>query len=122
MICTGTGIAPFRSMVHYLHLHNTQRKNIYLIFGCRTKDTLLYYNELKELETKMPGFTYIPTLSREQWEGKSGYVHPVYEEVCADKRPVNFFLCGWKGMIDEAKARITAMGYDRKAIHQEIYG
>jgi glycine betaine catabolism B len=122
MICTGTGIAPFRSMVNYLHLHNTERKNIYLVFGCRTKDTLLYYNELKELETKMPGFTYIPTLSREQWEGKSGYVHPIYEELCADKRPINFFLCGWKGMIDEAKARITAMGYDRKAIHQEIYG
>lgn len=122
MICTGTGIAPFRSMVNYLHLHNTERKNIYLVFGCRTKDTLLYYNELKELETKMPGFTYIPTLSREQWEGRSGYVHPVYEEICADKRPINFFLCGWKGMIDEAKARITAMGYDRKAIHQEIYG
>jgi CDP-4-dehydro-6-deoxyglucose reductase len=49
-------------------------------------------------------------------------VHPIYEEICADKRPVNFFLCGWKGMIDEAKTRITAMGYDRKAIHQEIYG
>lgn len=122
MICTGTGIAPFRSMVNYLHLNNTERKNIYLVFGCRTKDTLLYYNELKELQASMPGFTYIPTLSREQWEGRSGYVHPVYEEICADKRPVNFFLCGWKGMIDEAKQRITAMGYDRKSIHQEIYG
>ena len=122
MICTGTGIAPFRSMVNHLHLHNTERKNIYLVFGCRTKDTLLYYNELKELETKMPGFHYIPTLSREEWEGRSGYVHPIYEEICADKRSINFFLCGWKGMIDEAKTRITAMGYDRKAIHQEIYG
>lgn len=122
MICTGTGIAPFRSMVNHLHLHNTKRKNIYLIFGCRTKATLLYYNEMKELETKMPGFSYIPTLSREQWEGKTGYVHPVYEELCADRRPIHFFLCGWKGMIDEAKERITAMGYDRKAIHQEIYG
>lgn len=122
MICTGTGIAPFRSMINYLHLHHTERKNIYLVFGCRTRDTLLYYEELKQLEASMPGFTYIPTLSREQWEGKSGYVHPIYEELCADKRPVNFFLCGWKGMIDEAKTRITAMGYDKKAIHLEIYG
>jgi len=122
MICTGTGIAPFRSMVNHLHLHNTERKNVYLVFGCRTKDTLLYYNELKELEAKMPGFKYIPALSREEWEGRSGYVHPIYEEICADKRPVSFFLCGWKGMIDEAKQRILAMGYDKKNIHLEIYG
>ena len=35
---------------------------------------------------------------------------------------INFYLCGWKNMIDEAKQRILALGYDRKAIHQELYG
>jgi hypothetical protein len=25
-------------------------------------------------------------------------------------------------MIDEAKQRILAMGYDKKSIHQELYG
>jgi len=122
LICTGTGIAPFRSMANFIHLQHIPHKNIYLVFGCRTRDTLLYYNEMKELENKMPGFHYLPTLSREQWEGHSGYVHAVYESVCADKRPANFFLCGWKGMIDEAKQRILAMGYDKKSIHLEIYG
>ena len=122
LICTGTGIAPFRSMVNYLHLQNIPRKNVYLVFGCRTKNDLLYYNEMKALETSMPGFHYLPTLSREQWEGSSGYVHAVYESVCADKRPASFYLCGWKGMIDEAKERIVAMGYDKKIIHLEIYG
>ncbi len=122
MICTGTGIAPFRSMVKHLYLHNIYHKNIYLVFGCRTKASLLYYNEMKQLQNEMLNFHFIPTLSREQWEGKSGYVHPVYEEICKDKRPVNFFLCGWKGMIDEAKNKILEMGYDKKSIHLEIYG
>ena len=36
--------------------------------------------------------------------------------------PANFYLCGWKAMIDEAKQRIQGLGYDRKAIHQELYG
>jgi ferredoxin-NADP reductase len=31
-------------------------------------------------------------------------------------------LCGWKNMIDEAKKRIVELGYDRKCIHQELYG
>lgn len=122
MICTGTGIAPFRSMVKHLYLHNIYHKNIYLVFGCRTKASLLYYNEMKQLQNEMLNFHFIPTLSREQWEGKCGYVHPVYEEICKDKRPVNFFLCGWKGMIDEAKNKILEMGYDKKSIHLEIYG
>ncbi len=65
---------------------------------------------------------YLPTLSREQWEGKMGYVHAIYEELCAGRQPASFFLCGWKAMIDEAKKRIQEMGYERKAIHQELYG
>lgn len=122
LICTGTGIAPFRSMVQDIKKNNKPHKNIYLIFGCRTKETLLYYPELTQLQEELPGFHYIPTLSREEWEGRKGYVHPVYEELCADKRPANFFLCGWRGMLDEAKKRILDMGYDKKAIHLEIYG
>lgn len=122
MICTGTGIAPFRSMINHIKNHNIPHKDIHLIFGCRTKDTLLYYNEIMQLQMEVPGFYYHPTLSREQWEGKTGYVHIVYEELCKDRKPATFFLCGWKGMIDEAKKKIMEMGYDKKAIHQEIYG
>jgi CDP-4-dehydro-6-deoxyglucose reductase len=121
-ICTGTGIAPFRSMSHYIHNHNIPHKNIYLIFGTRKKPDLLYYEELKQLEAAFPGFHFIPTLSREQWEGRSGYVHPVYEELLSNRPEAKFFLCGWKAMLDETKKRITEMGYDKKSIHQEVYG
>jgi len=123
LVCTGTGIAPFRSMVNYIHLHNISTKNIYLIFGCRKKEDLLYYDELRALEEKLPAFKYLPTLSREQWEsGHHGYVHPIYEDLCKDKQEARFYLCGWKHMIDEAKKRILEMGYDKKAIHLELYG
>ena len=122
MICTGTGIAPFRSMVHYIKDHNIPHKDIHLIFGCRTKHTILYYDEMKELETSLNSFHYHPTLSREEWDGYSGYVHAIYELLCKEIKPANFFLCGWRGMIDEAKKRILDMGYVIKDIHIEIYG
>ena len=122
MICTGTGIAPFRSMMHHIKNNNIGHQDIHLVFGCRTKETLLYYEEMKELQEAIPGFHYIPTISREEWEGHTGYVHAIYESLCKERNAANFFLCGWKGMIDEAKKRITDMGYDRKEIHQEIYG
>ncbi len=122
LICTGTGIAPFRSMIYHIKNNNIPHKNIYLIFGCRTKENLLYYNEFKNLQASIPGFKYIPTLSRETWEGNTGYVHPIYEALCADKKTASFLLCGWKGMIDEAKKRIMDLGYDKKDMHVEIYG
>lgn len=134
-ICTGTGIAPFRSMAHHIFNHQIEAKNIYLIFGCRTMQDCLYGHELKALEEKMPNFKYIPTFSREKPGDsfRTGYVHTIYEEICGksegcepkaaeDLNPASFYLCGWKNMIDEAKKRITEIGYDRKSIHLELYG
>jgi ferredoxin-NADP reductase len=122
LISTGTGIAPFRSMVQYVYHHQIPHKQIYLIFGTRTQADLLYADEMRDLERKMPNFSYLPTLSRETWEGHSGYVHPIYEELCKDRNPSIFMLCGWRLMIDEAKERILNMGYEKKDIHSELYG
>lgn len=122
LICTGTGVAPFRSMVHHIFNKNIPHKNIYLIFGTRTKKDMLYHEELEDLQTKLEGFQYLPTLSREQWNGRTGYVHTVYEELCRDKPDAHFYLCGWKNMIDDAKKNLLEMGYDRKSINSELYG
>ena len=125
LICTGTGVAPFRSMVHYIHQQKIAHQNIHLVFGCRKRSDNLYGQELKALETLENNFYYHPVFSREETTpegGYSGYVHAVYEKLMAAKNPSQFYLCGWKNMIDEAKEHILAAGYDKKDIHLEIYG
>lgn len=126
LVCTGTGIAPFRSMAHYIREHAVPHRNIYLIFGCRVTGDALYADEMKALEQSLPGFYYLPTFSREPETNQAvrkGYVHAVYEElVKGSTPPAYFFLCGWKNMIDEARERIMALGYDRHDIHLELYG
>jgi ferredoxin-NADP reductase len=136
-ICTGTGIAPFRSMCHHLKIHQIPHQQLYLLYGCRKFGDTLYEQEMRELEKELPSFKYIPTYSREEPGGShcTGYVHTIYEEICSNNRfpatenmgdlavkPAWFYLCGWKNMIDEAKQRIQSLGYDRKSIHQELYG
>ena len=133
LICTGTGVAPFRSMIHHIKERGLDHKKIHLFYGCRTSKDLLYEKEFRQLEKELVGFSYHPTLSREDWEGNKGYVHPHYEKVIRDNyitnqsgeniiTPAYFLLCGWRNMIDEAKERIINMGFDKKSIHLEIYG
>lgn len=122
LVCTGTGIAPFRSMVQYIALKGIPHKEIHLVFGTRTSSDLLYADELRELEKTLPGFHYHPVLSRQEWEGKTGYVHHIYEQLSHHNPPATFMLCGWRAMTDEAKERILAKGYTSKDVHVEIYG
>lgn len=138
LICTGTGIAPFRSMVQYLHQHQVPHQNIYLLFGCRHFGDTLYGPELQQLQQEMPHFYYIPTYSRESADNsqqqRTGYVHQLYHEIIETNqlqhqntggqglKPAKFMLCGWKNMIDEARQRLQDLGYDKKNIHFELYG
>jgi Flavodoxin reductases (ferredoxin-NADPH reductases) family 1 len=122
LICTGTGIAPFRSMITSWHRCKMPSKNIYLIFGTRTQQDLLYHEEFCQLANEMPGLHYIPVLSREQWSGRTGYVHAVYEELCKGKPDAHFMLCGWKNMIDDARAKLATLGYPKSQVHFELYG
>jgi ferredoxin-NADP reductase len=138
LICTGTGIAPFRSMVHHIRANHIHHKNIYLIFGTRVIPDLLYPGEMQGLHEEMETFEYLPVCSREPADNpqgiRTGYVHGVYESVIMSKPfqpqeegpdlppPAYFFLCGWKNMIDEARQRLASLGYDKKSIHFELYG
>ncbi|HQV99906.1 MAG TPA: FAD-binding oxidoreductase [Bacteroidia bacterium] len=122
-VCTGTGIAPLRSMLHYILNNNIPHKKIYMIFGNRWEKDIIYRKEMEDLAKVNPSFEYIPVLSRdsEGWTGRKGYVHPIYEEIFSDKRPATFYMCGWRDMLHEARQRLEAMGYDRKKIKFESY-
>jgi ferredoxin-NADP reductase len=51
-------------------------------------------------------------------------VHPIYMERYAEPSPdIQFYLCGWSAMIDDAVANlIVKMGYDRSQVRYELYG
>lgn len=126
LVCTGTGIAPFRSQLLYLHQNKIEIPNIHLIFGTRYRKDILYHDEMKQLEREISNFHYHIALSREENvpdEIDKGYVHAIYENICEQgKREMDFYLCGWRPMIDEARKRIAEMGYAKENVHLELYG
>jgi ferredoxin-NADP reductase len=122
MICTGTGIAPFLSMLYYLQATQQLNTAITLIFGTRTQADLLEAEQLQALQQANAHFKYIPVLSREDWAGAQGYVHAVYTQLCQGQPDAHFMLCGWRAMIDEAREKLTALGYSKAQVHYELYG
>ena len=124
LICTGTGLAPFRSILQSILLQNISHKNIYLIFGTRTKNDILCKEEMLDYKKSIKDFKYIPVLSREKWDGETGYVHDQYLKLVKDDILENptFYLCGWRDMIKEARLNLKEQGFDSKKIKLEIYG
>lgn len=103
LVCTGTGVAPFRSMLHDIRNRQLAHRNIHLIFGTRTAEGILYGDEFSRLQQEMPGFRYSVALSRVAepdasafpFEVGSGYVHRFYLDQYQAIRPdIRFYLCG----------------------------
>jgi len=121
LICTGTGIAPFRS---YLALMQGKLPETHLVFGARSTEDILYREELELLTKNNSDLHYHITLSRANtsWPGKRGYVHDIYSAIAENgKRDMDFYLCGWRLMVNEARAKLQELGYTKENIHFEVY-
>ncbi len=131
-ICTGTGVAPFRSMILDIQNRQLPYRSIHLIFGTRYAAGILYREEFERMTREMPNFRYSVALSREaeiraqdfSFPVSKGYVHQVYLDAYpTPHHELDFYLCGWSNMIDDAVANLLVkMGCDRSRIHYELYG
>lgn len=123
MVCTGTGVVPFRSMIKDILSRPQQPDLIHLIFGTRYKENILYLREFIKLQEAHRGFRYDVALSREEnWDGWNGHVHQIYESEYKFSPATNYYLCGWQAMIDEAQIRIAKLGVPKENIKVELYG
>ena len=125
MLCTGTGVAPFKSMLYDVFENEKSDRKFHLIFGTRYEEGILYRDEFEALEKKWPNFKYTIALSREKnWDGHKGYIHPIYSKLYKNTTiDRHFYICGWTQMVDEAVANlVTKMAYPLKQIHYELYG
>lgn len=121
-IATGTGIAPFRSMVGAQVFQAQKPAHSWCLLGVREESELLYMEEFPAL-----GVNWVPTVSRPQaggtWNGFKGRVTD-WLRAQGDAFPwleTEFYMCGNGAMIDEVKALLLAKGVQKTSIHQEIY-
>ncbi len=122
MVATGTGIAPFRSILK-THLADHPGYRFTLIFGVRYERNLLYREEFEHLAAQHPHFQFWPTLSRsdDRWKGRGGHVQAHLAEAIGDRRDMDIYICGLKAMVDDVRGRLKELAFDRKHVIYEKY-
>lgn len=124
-IATGTGIAPFRSMLHWLFAGETRHegKHVWLLFGNRYKCDIYYHDEFVGLAEEHSNFHYLPTLSRpdESWQGLHGYVQQHVPKVVEGRSDMHAYICGLDKMVKANRELLKSLGWERKSIRYEKY-
>ena len=132
-IATGTGVTPFRSMIQAA-LKAGETAPLWLLFGARYEEDILYGDELKRWAAEHPHFRYAITLSRASsgWTGRRGYVQHHASELVRELRALggeggagvepHAYICGLDRMVSAAKDLLrNELALPRKHVHTERY-
>jgi ferredoxin--NADP+ reductase len=130
-ISSGTGNAPFVSMMKQALADGTPRRAIFLN-GVSYADEIGYRTLLEEWERSGSyPVTYIPTVSRPadprnvDWMGRTGRVEmildPVLDELGLSAANSVAYICGNPDMINAAEQTLLGRGYPEGQVHKELY-
>jgi len=128
-IGTGTGITPYRSMLHDIkhRLENSHPElEVILIFGVRNSSELLFAEEFLAFAKKYPRFKFYACYSQgsanpSKPHERHGYVQSIFEELNLNPANDIVYLCGNPNMIDDTFAILTEKGFDKKNVRREKY-
>ncbi len=120
-IATGTGIAPYYSMISSQRFEEFQPTRLTCLLGVRTEDEILYADSFKKLEN----CEFIPVVSQPNgsWQGFKGRVTHFLKELPYnhDWSLADYYLCGNGAMITEVKEFLMSKGVPKDQVFQEIY-
>jgi len=123
LVATGTGIAPYMSMLRS-ELACGDSRRFAVLHGARHSWDLGYTAELHTIRRLCSNFTYLPTVSRPTeelvpWGGATGHVEALWaggalERACGFRptpEDTHVFLCGNPQMIDDMIGLLMREGF-----------
>ena len=120
-IAGGIALAPLRSVINYVRHYRDRYGKIDIVYGARSKEDLVDYNEIIEEWMKDEGVDVHLTIDREQegWDGHVGFV-PNFVKELAFSTDKTVILCGPPIMIKFTLAGLMEMGFSRDQIYTTL--
>lgn len=124
-VATGTGIAPFHSMI--LDLFSSSHvsylmSHVSLYWGLRHEKDIFWQKEFEELSSSYHNFRFVLTLSQAtaSWSGKQGHVQDhIFSEQNLSKS--DYYLCGSKEMVTDMREKLKAASVPDSQVKFELF-
>lgn len=116
-VAGGIGLAPLHSVINYCRHNRKSYGTIDIVYGSRSKDDLVDYDEIINEWSKEDGINVHLTIDREQegWDGHVGFVPNYVKELNFDKSKT-VIICGPPIMIKFTLAGLKELGFNEKQI------
>ncbi|MBQ8342144.1 MAG: FAD/NAD(P)-binding protein, partial [Clostridia bacterium] len=117
-VAGGIGLAPLRSVINYVRDNRADYGHVDIVYGSRSKDDLVGYDEIVNEWMNTPDFNVHLTIDREQegWDGHVGFVPNYVKEL--DFKPENtcVLICGPPIMIKFTLPGLLELGFDKTQV------
>lgn len=129
LIATGTGVAPYRSMLKDLQTRfetTHPELKVALVLGVRNPTELLFAEEFVQFAKTQPQFEFYACYSKTIPDNPApferlGRVQAIFNDLSLNPKNDIVYLCGNPNMIDETFTALTEMGFDKKNVRREKY-
>ena len=120
-IAGGIGLAPLRSVINYCRDKRSEYGNIDIVYGSRSADDLVDYQEIIDEWEKTEGVNVHLTIDREQegWDGHVGFV-PTYLKEIGFSTDKTALVCGPPIMIKFVLAGLEELGFNRSQCYTTL--
>jgi ferredoxin-NADP reductase len=125
LIGAGVGITPLMSVLRYL----TDRSwpgDIYLVYGARTSQDIIFREELEYLQRRHPNLHVVITLSKPEgtdWKGPTGRISKeLISQSVPDLASRYVHICGPVPLMEGVKKSLTELGVPKERVKTEAFG
>ena len=117
-VAGGIGLAPLRSVINYCRANRENYGSIDIVYGSRSKDDLVDYNEIISEWMQEDGIKVHLTIDREQegWDGHVGFV-PNYVKELNFSTTKTVIICGPPIMIKFTLAGLKEQGFKETQVY-----
>lgn len=120
-VAGGVGLAPLRSVINYCRHYRDRYGKIDIVYGSRSKDDLLDYQEIINEWATDEGVNVHLTIDREQegWDGHVGFVPNYVKELGFDTNKIAV-LCGPPIMIKFTLEGLRSLGFEKTQVYTTL--
>lgn len=117
-VAGGIGLAPLRSVINYCRDNRQNYGKIDIVYGSRTKDDLVDYDEIINQWTADDNINVYLTIDKpqESWNGHVGFVPSFVKELGFDTDR-SVLLCGPPVMIKFTLQTLLEMGFEKHQVY-----